>query len=654
MCGIAGFIDSHRGIGNLETTAKSMTQRIVHRGPDSDGHWFDTEHGVALGHRRLSIVDLSPAGAQPMTSHDGRYVMVYNGEIYNHNAVRKLVDAASATAIAWRGHSDTEVMLEAFSRWGVEASLKKMVGMWAFALWDRQEKTVTFSRDRMGEKPLYFGYVNGALLFGSELKSFTAFPGFNKKTDLGSLALMLRYSCVGGTRTIYEGIQKLAPATSVTFTQAQLRAGQIPAAQPYWSLRDTVEAKQFEGSPEEAVNAVEKSLSTAIADQMMADVPVGAFLSGGIDSSTVVALMQKLSARPVRTFSIGFHEKGYNEAQHAKAVAEHLKTDHTELYLTADEMRNVVPKLPTMYDEPFADASQIPTFLVSQMTRKHVTVSLSGDAGDELFAGYGRHGFAQQMWDKINSVPRPLRRAFAGGVDALPNGLWDTAFALPRALAPASKKRYFTASKLHQLADMVGTKDEMELYSRFVSMSNPSSLLDGVAEPTSIQRDLANWPNTKGGLATRVAAMDAFSYLVDDILVKVDRASMAVSLESRVPMLDHRFVELAFSIPQSMKLRDGQSKWALRQVLYKHVPRSLVDRPKQGFGVPLGDWLRGPLREWAEAHLAPQVLTKHAPFNKVAIQALWNEHLSGAKDHSPALWNMLMFQAWAQNNVASS
>ncbi len=654
MCGIAGFIDSHRGVGNIETTAKTMTGRIVHRGPDSDGHWFDAEHGVALGHRRLSIVDLSPAGAQPMQSHDGRYVMVYNGEIYNHNAVRKLVDAASATPIAWRGHSDTEVMLEAFSRWGVEASLKKMVGMWAFALWDRQDKTVTFSRDRMGEKPLYYGFVKGALLFGSELKSFTAFPGFNQKTDLGSLALMLRYSCVGGTRSIFEGIHKLAPASSVTFTQAQLRGAQIPAAQPYWSLHDTVEAAPFAGTPEEAVNAVERSLSTAIADQMMADVPVGAFLSGGIDSSTVVALMQKLSARPVRTFSIGFHEKGYNEAQHAKAVAEHLKTDHTELYLTADEMRNVVPKLPAMYDEPFADASQIPTFLVSQMTAKHVTVSLSGDAGDELFAGYSRHGYSQQAWDKITAVPRPLRRAFAGGVDAVPNSVWDAAFALPRALAPASKKRFFSAAKLHQLADMVGTKDEMEHYSRFVSMCDPASLLSGVAEPLSIQRDFANWPNTQGGgLATRVAAVDALSYLVDDILVKVDRASMAVSLESRVPMLDHRFVELAFSIPQSMKLRDGQSKWALRQVLYKHVPRTLVDRPKQGFGVPLGEWLRGPLREWAEAFLSPQSLTQHAPFNVSAVQALWRAHLAGEKDHSPALWNTLMFQAWAENNAVS-
>ncbi len=654
MCGIAGFVDSHRGAGNLETIAHAMTARIAHRGPDSDGHWFDTEHGAALGHRRLSIVDLSPAGAQPMVSHDGRYVMVYNGEVYNHNDVRKLVDAASAAPIAWRGHSDTETMLEAFSRWGVEASLQKMVGMWAFALWDRQTKTLTLSRDRMGEKPLYFGYIKGALLFGSELKSFTAFPGFNQKTDLGSLALMLRYSCVGGTRTIYEGIQKLAPAASVTFTQAHLRAAQIPAAQAYWSLRDTVEAKQFEGSPEEAVAAVEKSLSAAIADQMMADVPVGAFLSGGIDSSTVVALMQKQSARPVRTFSIGFHEEGYNEAQHAKAVAAHLKTDHTELYLTADEMRNVVPLLPTMYDEPFADASQIPTFLVSQMTRKHVTVSLSGDAGDELFAGYSRHEYSQQMWDKINAVPYGVRRALAGGVGAIPSGLWDAALALPRALAPAGKKKFLTGAKLNQFAAMMRTENEMEIYNPYIANGNPGAMLEGVAEPMSLQRDFANWPNTKGGLATRSAAVDALTYLVDDILVKVDRASMAVSLESRVPMLDHRFVELAFSLPQSMKLHDGQTKWALRQVLFKHVPRSLLERPKQGFGVPLAAWLRGPLKDWAAALLAPGMITKHAPFNKSHMNALWVEHQNGAKDHSAALWNALMFQAWAENNVASS
>jgi asparagine synthase (glutamine-hydrolysing) len=650
MCGIAGFIDSHRGVGNLEATAKAMTERIVHRGPDSDGHWFDAEHGVALGHRRLAIVDLSPAGGQPMASHDGRYMMVYNGEIYNHNDVRKLVDAAAAPrTIAWRGHSDTEVMLEAFSIWGIEASLKKMVGMWAFALWDRQEKTVTFSRDRMGEKPLYYGFVKGALLFGSELKSLTAFPGFAQKTDFGSLALMLRYSCVGGTRSIYEGIYKLAPASSVTFTQTHLRKAEIPAAQFYWNLRETVEAKSFEGSHADAVNAVEASLSKAIADQMMADVPVGAFLSGGIDSSTVVALMQKQSARPVRTFSIGFHEKGYNEAQHAKAVAEHLKTDHTELYLTADEMRNVVPRLPQMYDEPFADASQIPTFLVSEMTRKHVTVSLSGDAGDELFAGYSRHEFAQGMWDRLNILPRSARLALAEGIKAVPDGLWNAALSLPRTIAPDSRKRLFNAQKVHQFAAMLGTRDAADLYGPFISTGQAVAFLDGIEEPVSLQRDPNNWPRTKGGLAGQLAALDAFTYLVDDILVKVDRAGMAVSLESRVPMLDHRFVELAFSLPLSMKLYDGQSKWALRQVLYKYVPRSMIDRPKQGFGVPLGDWLRGPLRDWAEAYLTPLALSKHAPFNADGVQVLWKSHLARERDNSPALWNVLMFQAWADS-----
>jgi asparagine synthase (glutamine-hydrolysing) len=455
---------------------------------------------------------------------------------------------------------------------------------------------------------------------------------------------------IGGERTIFQGIHKLAPGTLRTFTLGDLQKGHIPAAQIYWDLRSAIEAPVFKGSPEEAVDAVEKSLSTAIADQMSADVPVGAFLSGGVDSSTVVALMQKQSTRPVRTFSIGFHEKGYNEAQHAKLVAAHLKTEHTELYVTREEMQAVVPRLPQMYDEPFADASQIPTFLVSQMTRQHVTVSLSGDAGDELFAGYSRHAYAHQMWGKLNAVPRGLRLGAAGALNAVPAGLWQAALAIPRALAPDARKKFFTSAKVAQFADLLGTENEMEAYSRFISLGNPAQLLEGVPEPLSIQRDFGRWPRV-ADLGTQLAAVDALSYLVDDILVKVDRASMAVSLESRVPMLDHRFVELAFSIPFSMKERDGQSKWALRQVLYRHVPRALVDRPKQGFGVPLGAWLRGPLREWAESLIAPQVLKSYAPFNVANVRGLWNEHLSGAKDNSPALWNVLMFQAWAQSRT---
>jgi asparagine synthase (glutamine-hydrolysing) len=651
MCGIAGFVDATGVARELEHTLTRMTDRIPHRGPDSDGHWVDRSLGVALGHRRLAIVDLSPAGAQPMHSHDGQLVMVFNGEIYNYRQLRAEVEAAvPALRGTWRGHSDTEVMLEAFRIWGITEALKKMVGMWAFALWDRQARTFTLSRDRMGEKPLYFGYADGVLLFGSELKALTAHPAFKVNIDHSALALHLRYSCIGGERTIYKNIRKLAPAQCITFTLDDLRATRIPAAQPYWDLRRAIEAPAFKGSPAEAVAAVEKSLSTAIADQMVADVPVGAFLSGGVDSTTVVALMQAQSSRPVKTFSIGFHEKGFNEAEHAKAVAAHLKTEHTELYVTPDEMRDVVPRLPDLYDEPFADASQIPTFLVSQMTRKHVTVSLSGDAGDELFAGYSRHAFADQLWNKLHRIPSPLRRGAAGVLSAIPGPLWSAALAIPRALAPEGRKRYFTAQKVAQVADMLGTPNTMELYSRFITLGQPGQLLDDVAEPSSVQRDLAKWPNV-APLGAQLAAVDALSYLVDDILVKVDRAGMAVSLESRVPMLDHRFVELALSLPFSMKERDGQSKWALRQVLYKHVPRALVDRPKQGFGVPLGAWLRGPLREWSEAYLSPAALKRHAPFNVANVRALWDEHLAGTRDHSPALWNVLMFQTWAEKHA---
>jgi asparagine synthase (glutamine-hydrolysing) len=648
MCGIAGFLGLKDGHDDVKRVVRAMTSRIPHRGPDSDGHWEDPQHGLALGHRRLSIVDLSPAGAQPMQSHNGRFVCVYNGEIYNHKELRAQVESADPSVSArWRGHSDTEVMLEAFSLWGVTKTLEKMVGMWAIALWDRDQKTLTLVRDRMGEKPLYYGFAGGTLLFGSELKSFLAFPGFNAPIDLGSVALHLRYSCIGGERTIYQGVHKLAPASFRSFSLVDINNRDIPKAQTYWNLRDAFAAPRFAGSPAEAIDAVESALSRSIADQMEADVPVGAFLSGGIDSTTVVALMQAQSRRPVKTFSIGFHEKGFNEAQHAKIVAAHLKTEHTELYVSANEMQAVVPKLPTMYDEPFADASQIPTFLVSRMTREHVTVSLSGDAGDELFAGYSRHAYAHQLWDKVNRMPTFVRRGFAGFLNAIPDNAWNLALALPRALAPDHRKRWFTATRVSQVSDFLGTANEMELYSRFVSLSKPSKLLTGIDEPNSIQRELGAWPMADT-LAERFAAVDALSYLVDDILVKVDRASMANSLESRVPMLDHRFVELAFSLPYTMKQRDGQSKWALRQVLFKHVPRAMVDRPKQGFGVPLGEWLRGPLLDWSESLLSESELKKFAPFDATNVRALWKQHCERSFDHSPALWNILMFQAWAQ------
>jgi asparagine synthase (glutamine-hydrolysing) len=594
-----------------------------------------------LAHRRLSIVDLSEAGHQPMHSASGRWVIVFNGEIYNHLDLR-----ASLGQNDWRGHSDTETLLAGFERWGIRATVERCVGMFAMAVWDRKERELSLVRDRFGEKPLYYGWQKKAFLFASELKALSSHPDWEGEIDQESLAQYMRYSYVPAPRSIFRGLCKLEPGTIVTLSAARpLAPWHLPAPVPYWSLRRAVAAgaeARWEGSDREAVDQVNAALRTAVAGQMVADVPLGAFLSGGVDSSTIVALMQEQSQRPVQTFSIGFSEEAYDEARYAKEVARHLGTDHTELYVSPEEAQNVIPRLPIIYDEPFADSSQIPTFLVAQLARRSVTVSLSGDAGDELFGGYNRYFLAAGLWPRITRVPWPLRRAVAGGLLAVSPATWDRIHAAASPLLPSALRVRLPGEKLHKGARVVSARNGAELYAGLVSQWDPTAVMRNPSGGITVEQE---WPGSSS-LAEQMMAWDSVTYLPDDILTKVDRAAMAVSLETRVPFLDHRVAELAWKLPLRMKLRDGKGKWVLREVLYRYVPKQLVDRPKAGFGVPIGDWLRGPLRAWAESLLSEDRLRDAGLFNVPVIRGVWDEHLAGRRNCQHQLWNVLMFEAW--------
>ena len=634
MCGFSGYLSgSVDGIDDVRQILGEMCNAISYRGPDTEGYWVDPKECVGLGHRRLAIMDLSDAGHQPMMSPSGRYVLVLNGEIYNHSVLRLELEksgALGAVLRSWRGHSDTETLLAGFDAWGIESTLQRAIGMFAFAVWDKHTRTLTLVRDRLGEKPLYYGWQGqgsqAAFLFGSELSALRRHPAFAADISRDALAMYMFHNCIGGAHSIYSGIYKLAPGHMVSVS---LDAPES-VAQP------------FAGSPDEAVDALEVLLRDAVHQQMMADVPLGAFLSGGIDSSTVVALMQAQSNRPVRTFSIGFHEAGYNEAQHAKAVAQHLGTDHTELYITAQQALDVIPKLPSLYSEPFADSSQIPTFLISQLARQHVTVSLSGDAGDELFCGYNRYQMTAGLWSKLSRIPRPLRQMAAGMITAVPPAVWDKL----GSVLPISR----VGDKLHKGAAVLGSRSVADLYRGMVShWAEPANVVLGAKEFTSVLTGAA--PNLQGlNDVERMMALDMLSYLPDDILAKVDRAAMGVSLETRVPFLDHRVVEFAWSLPLQYKLRNGVTKWPLRQVLYRHVPRELIERPKMGFGVPIDQWLRGPLRDWAESLLSESRLRQEGFFDPAPIRRKWAEHLSGQRNWQYHLWDVLMFQAWLEEN----
>jgi asparagine synthase (glutamine-hydrolysing) len=645
MCGLAGFIFSSRVIPSSEwpNVLQKMGDAIRHRGPDDSGIWIDDKAGAGLVHRRLSILDLSPAGHQPMLSASGRFVLVFNGEIYNHLELRLLVGGD------WQGHSDTETLIACIEAWGVEAALKKSIGMFAFALWDRQTQTLILARDRMGEKPLYYGWQGDGksrvFLFGSELKALKAHPAFAADIDRGALSLMLRHNYIPAPHSIYQGIAKLEPGCLLSVSS------KLPEPR-VWKYWDTVKivhagvAEPFSGTPEQAVDTLELLLKKAVSQQMMSDVPLGAFLSGGVDSSTVVALMQAQSPSPIKTFTIGFNEKGYNEAVHAKSVARHLGTEHTELYVSSQQAMEVIPLLPSLYCEPFADSSQIPTFLVSQLAKQNVTVSLSGDAGDELFCGYNRYQITENLWGKLALIPAPLCNLVAKGITTFSPATWDGL----RSIIPGTDNYTSLGDKLHKGAILLASANADDLYLGIVShIPNPADwVIEGQEPPTrltALRKELRGL-----SLVERMMTLDAISYLPDDILVKVDRAGMGVSLENRVPFLDHRVVEFAWSLPLNYKLREGQTKWPLRQVLYRHVPRELVDRPKMGFGVPLQDWLRGPLRDWAEELLDESRLVREGYFHPVPVRKIWAEHLSKRRNWMAQLWNVLMFQAWLDAN----
>ena len=650
MCGLTGFFQLRSpGSETQVAIVQRMADTLVHRGPDDEGVWVDKETGIALAHRRLSILDLSPAGHQPMVSASGRYVIAFNGEIYNHLDLRAALEkvGAGVTALCpWRGHSDTETLLAGFDAWGIRGTIERCVGMFAFAVWDRKERVLTLGRDRLGEKPLYYGWQGASFIFGSELKALKAHPSFRTQINRDALCLFMRHNYIPAPHSIYQDIYKLPPGHLLAVSAARRE----PVLEAYWSLTDVAEAgcrSPFDAPCEEVADELERLLKSAIRQQMVADVPLGAFLSGGIDSSTVVALMQAQSDRPVKTFTIGFNEEGYNEAVHAKAVARHLGTDHTELYVTPQQAMDVIPKLPTLYCEPFADSSQIPTFLVSQLARQHVTVALSGDGGDELFSGYNRYVLAQRLWGTLSRVPAWARSLAASGIRALSPSVWNSLLGPLQALTSKANRQVNVGDKLHKGAGVLASRRIDDLYLGLVTHWNPDEIVLNGREPATV---LNGRPLPLAGLddVQRMMALDAVTYMPDDILVKVDRAAMGVSLESRVPFLDHRVVEFAWRIPQSLKLRDGVGKWILREVLYRYVPKTLIERPKMGFGVPIDHWLRGPLKDWAEALIAPERLRREGLFDPTPIQRKWLEHQAGARNWAYYLWDVLMFQAWLE------
>ncbi len=691
------------GLDGMEALATRMADTIAHRGPDDSGAWADAQAGLALGFRRLSIVDLSPAGHQPMVSSSGRYVVAFNGEIYNHLELRAELHAAGAAPV-WRGHSDTETLLAGFEHWGIEATLNKTVGMFAIALWDVQQRTLHLARDRFGEKPLYYGWVGSdgarAFVFGSELKALRAFPGFDNPVCREALAQYMRFMVVPAPLSIYEDIYKLEPGCLLTLTSSFPRMRESSAPKPldprmceddekggdgfkirrWWSLADVVQAgAQNQVTDEvEAVQQLEQRLADAVRLQSLADVPLGAFLSGGVDSSTIVALMQQQAMRPVKTFTVGFEEAGFDESPHARAVAQHLGTDHAELFVTAAEAQAVIAQLPAMYDEPFADSSQIPTHLVCRAARQHVTVALSGDAGDELFGGYNRYFWGPRIWAKLAWLPYPVRQALGAAISAVPVAGWDALSRPVNALLPGGKGIAQAGDKAHKLAArLANVRNLDDLYlslvtewqdpasvvcgsssSRMRGSMNPGALdprekpEDDEKEDRHCERSAAIHDFTVPENLDPVERMmyrDSMTYLPDDILCKVDRAAMAVSLETRVPFLDHRVAELAWRLPLDMKIRGNQGKWALRQVLYKYVPRKLIERPKAGFGIPVGQWLRGPLRPWAESLLDEKRLQAEGYFYPAPIRRKWAEHLAGRRDHTASLWAVLMFQSWLES-----
>lgn len=647
MCGITGFLNitNSTSAETLNHLTILMSSAIQHRGPDDSGIWIDPEGSIALGFRRLAILDISPTGHQPMQSADRRFVIIFNGEVYNYRELREELLGLGAS---FQGTSDTEVMLAAFSQWGVLKAVQRFNGMFVFAVWDCQERTLFLVRDRLGIKPLYYGWQGETLLFGSELKALRAHPAFQADIDRDALTLYLRHNYIPAPHSIYKGIYKLPPGCILTIrTERNLRESH---PEPYWVAHNAVEqglTDPFLGSEKEAIDTLNKLLLRSVGQRMIADVPLGAFLSGGIDSSMVVALMQAQSNRPVKTFTIGFHETGFDEARHALAVAKHLGTEHTELYVTPEEAQTVIPLLPSLYDEPFSDSSQIPTYLVSQLARREVTVALSGDGGDELFGGYKRYFTTAQIWNNIRWMPLKFRKILAGGIQNVSAKIQtDHTKTDGRALL-SLRNLSNIRNKTHRLVQIINAPGPQSIYHDLVShWKEPQQVVLNGNEPITPLTDPDEWAQA-GNLIERMMYLDTITYLPGDILAKVDRASMGVSLEARAPYLDdHEVIEFAWRLPFNMKVRSGQGKWILRQVLNRYVPKKLIERPKMGFGVPIDSWLRGPLRGWAEELLDENRIRQEGFFDPSPIRKMLQEHLSGERNRQYYLWDILMFQAW--------
>jgi asparagine synthase (glutamine-hydrolysing) len=646
MCGLTGFIwNSDSKISHVARSLDLMTDAINHRGPDSEGSWIDEKDCISIGHKRLSVLDLTSAGSQPMFSNSKRYVIAFNGEIYNHNTLRSLLNKE----MVWNGHSDTETLLACFEHWGVDKTLENLVGMYAIALYDSVEKVLYLVRDRMGEKPLYYGWNNGVFLFGSELKAIKSFPGFSGVVDRSALALYLQYDYVPAPFSIYKGIKKLPQGSyiKIKMNSGRWDSKQILDPIEYWSLKDVALSGQSNTSKKsnehKLIDKLDDVLSESIEQQMISDVPLGVFLSGGVDSSLVASLMQKNSMDKIQTYTVGFNERSYNEAEYAKKVALHLGTEHTELYVSPEQAIKVIPKLPLIYDEPFADSSQIPTFLVSEMAKKHVTVAISGDGGDELFGGYNRYTMACKIWKNVEKTPFFVRKALSKGITSVSPRMWDNL----GSIIPQRLNIAHPGDKAYKFADILLASEIGDVYNRLVSHWENSC--DIVIGCNNINKPIyeSHFINDEHNMMF----LDSVTYLPDDILTKVDRASMASSLETRAPFLNHKVVEFAWNLPLDIKIRDSKGKWIVRKVLDKYVPNKLIDRPKMGFGIPIDSWLRGPLKDWAESLLDESRLKSEGFFHPEPIRKIWAEHLSKQGNWHHHLWSILMFQAWLEQQV---
>jgi asparagine synthase (glutamine-hydrolysing) len=646
MCGIAGFWDRRNRIeSDLRAPIEKMTVALTHRGPDDSGVFIDDGASVALGSRRLAIIDLSDLGHQPMATSDGRFVLAYNGEIYNFGDLRREL---ASRGVRFRGSSDTEVLLTGIQVWGLKSALQRCNGMFALAVWDRVQRRLQLARDRFGEKPLYYGWCGGAFVFGSELKALAGHPAFDPEIDRDVLALYFRHNCVPAPYTIYQGLSQLCPGSMLTL-DAATSPGEMPSPETYWALSEVAEsgARSRSDLGPEAVDELEQVLSEAVRIRMHSDVPLGAFLSGGIDSSVIVALMQAGRKDKVRSFTIAFEDQAYDESPDARKVADHLGTEHVELVVTDKDALEVIPRLPQLYDEPFADSSQIPTALLAHLARKHVTVALSGDGGDEMFGGYNRYAWAEKFWGRIAPIPRPVRQVAGAALNLVPPKWWDRAFERADPLLPRSLRVRTPGTKIQKVARVLDAPDLIETYRRLSShIDDPSLLVPGSVEPETLITSPMSWP--KLDAVEMMLYLDSMTYLTDDILTKVDRATMGASLENRVPFLDPDVAAFAWRLPFDLKMKNGTGKWLLRQLLYRYVPPEIVDRPKMGFGIPLADWLRGPLRPWAEDLLSAERLRGEGFLSPEPIRRLWAEHLTGRADRQYELWDVLMFQAWLE------